>query len=230
MTRITRQFACAPLTLGLLLIWLILEAIRVPVFGDSIAYFQALGLSRYGMASLCLWEPLTYGLIHNGWIHTLMNGLILLSVGSRIEWMLGGRSAALVILAGTLFGGLFHLALSANVLVGGSGTVFALVLAMTTLAPESRWLVPFPVSAKNLGRGLLSATLILVMINPSLGIPGLSQLGVRLVEAGLGSLFGISHACHLGGAAAGWLLARWILRTRVSLEELQRSRLKREGS
>lgn len=220
-------FARAPLILTMLIVWLALEAIRVPIFGDSSVYYQVLGLSRHGMAALFLWEPITYALIHSGWFHGLMNGLILLSVGSRLEWILGSRQIGLLIVGGALLGGGFHLIFSGNTLVGGSGAVFALIIAMTSLAPESRWLVPFPVSAKNLGRGLFSATLILMLINPTSLIPGLSNVGVLLEQIGMGGVFGISHPCHLGGALAGWLGVRWILRDRVSLAQLQSQRKRR---
>ena len=143
--------------------------------------------------------------------------------------MLGRLTYGLVLLAGVLLGGLFHLAFSPNILVGGSGAVFALLLAMTTLSPDSKWLVPFPVSAKNLGRGIISASLLLLLANPNLGIPAFSSLGDYLTDVGFGGLFHISHACHFGGALAGWLLALWVLRNRVSLADLQRDRAKREG-
>lgn len=224
-----RHFARAPLTLTILMMWLALEAVRVPFFGDSPVYYQVLGLSRHGMATLFLWEPFTYALIHSGWFHTLMNALILLSVGSRLEWILGSRQTGLLILGGTLLGGGFHLMLSGNTLVGGSGAVFALLIAMTSLAPESRWLVPFPVSAKNLGRGLFSASLMLTLMNPALSIPGISNVGVLLEQIGMGGIFRISHTCHLGGALAGWLGVWWLLRDGVSLVQLQSQRKRREN-
>ena len=225
-----RQLAGSLLTLGLLGDWVLFEILRVTLFKSSDAIFLHGGLSQHGIGAFEIWQPLSYAFFHSGWAHLAMNGLLLLSVGSRLEWMVGRRSYLLLLLAGVLLGGLFHLAFSTNILVGGSGAVFALVLAMTTLAPDSKWLMPFPVSAKNLGRGLLTASLILLLTNPDLGIPGLSRLGVMLTEAGWGGLFRISHACHLGGAVAGWLGARWILRTRISLADLQRDRARRESA
>jgi membrane associated rhomboid family serine protease len=41
-------------------------------------------------------------------------------------------------------------------------------------------------------------------------------------------VFDIGHACHFGGALTGWLLARAILRPRVSLAKLRAQRRRRE--
>jgi len=223
-----RQLFHARLTVGLVVVWLALEAWRSMSMGSSNGYYLNLGFSRDGMAKLQLWQPVTYALIHGGWVHVLMNALLMLAVGTRLEWILGRRPLAVVLVAGTLLGGMFHLALSPHILVGGSGAVFSVLLCVTTLSSESRWLMPFPLSAKNLGRGLLIASLILTLINPAYRIPGLSRLGELVGQNGMRALFGISHACHLGGAIAGWLCARWILRSRVSLESLRRDRARRE--
>jgi membrane associated rhomboid family serine protease len=37
----------------------------------------------------------------------------------------------------------------------------------------------------------------------------------------------MGHACHFGGALAGWLYGRWMLRQRVTLEKLRRDRARR---
>jgi membrane associated rhomboid family serine protease len=42
-------------------------------------------------------------------------------------------------------------------------------------------------------------------------------------------IFEIGHACHLGGGLAGWLMGLWILRPRITLEELQKERARREA-
>ena len=232
-SHLLRQLFGARLTIALVLIWLMAELIRSSVFPQSDAFYMCLGLSRGGLQSLFLWQPLTYAFVHGGWVHLLMNQLLILILGMRLEWMLGRRSLAWLLLGGMLAGGVLYLCLNWNferaasgwnILVGGSGAVFAALLCMTTLSPESRWWVPFPLSAKNLGRGLMLSFLILILIDPGLGVPFLSQLGVALVDAGWGDLFRISHACHLGGALAGWSFARWTLRHRVTLASLRRDR------
>ena len=224
-----KQFAGALLTIGLLCDWVLFETLRITVFNSSDAVYLNCGLSRHGIGSMGLWQLVSYAFFHSGWVHVAMNAILLLSVGVRLEWMLGRIGYGMVLLGGVLLGGVLHLMCSPNILVGGSGAVFAVLLCMMTLSPESKWLVPFPVSAKNLGRGIITASLLLLLINPELGLPGLSSLGGYLADAGFGGLFRISHACHLGGALAGWLCALWVLRNRVTLEDLQRDRARREA-
>ncbi|MDX1679627.1 MAG: rhomboid family intramembrane serine protease [Akkermansiaceae bacterium] len=189
-------------------------------------FYQCFGLSRLEFQP---WQLFTHALVHGNGIHLAMNALLLLGAATHLEWILGWRRLAGILAAGVLAGGLMHLAWSQSLLVGGSGAAFAVLLCLMTLSPESRWLMPFPVSAKNLGRGLIVASAILLMIHPDKGIPGFSQLGEALAKAGLEQVFRTSHSCHLGGALAGWMIARWVMRQRVSLDRLQRDRAKREG-
>ena len=133
-----------------------------------------------------------------------------------------------VLLFGVLVGGVGHLCISDSLLVGISGGCFALLLLLFTLSPESR-MFPLPVSARNLGWGIVITEVLLVLIHPSLNIPGFKSIGETLIAGGAGDLLKMSHACHIGGALAGWLCGRWLLRNRVSLEVLQRQRASRES-
>lgn len=214
----------SPITWAL---WILLLGLQcwsaVAVDGDP-DFYQIYGLSADGMRSLRLWQLLSHAGFHGSWSHWAMNGMLLLVLGSRIETMLGRVMLINVLIAGVLAGGVLHVLTSGNVLIGVSGGVFALALCLTTLSPESRFLIPFRVSGKNLGRGVMAASLILTLLDPNLGVPGLAAGGRKLLELGYDSLFRISHACHLGGALAGWLVARWLLRPRVTLERLRRTR------
>ena len=142
-----------------------------------------------------------------------------------------------VIIAGVLGGGLLHLFTGVLMLrtdypeshlVGISGACVALLLVLTTLSPDSKmW--PVPVSGKTFGLGLIFAELILWLMHPGLGLPVFSKMGEQLVVRGGAGLFQISHACHLGGALAGWWMARRILAPTLSLEKLQQIRKDREA-
>lgn len=224
-----RQLLRSPLTLILLGVLLAIELGRQWMMADGSGLYPLLGLSRDGLSRGFVWQLLSHGMVHGGGVHLAMNSLILLTMGSRLEWMLGRWGLSLVLLAGVLMGGLLHLALSADILIGASGGALALLLCHTTLSPDSRWLLPFPVSGKNLGRGILMASLILLLLTPGLGLPVLASWGQVLADAGLSSLFWISHPCHLAGGLAGWMMGRWILRPRVTLASLQRDRARREG-
>ena len=105
----------------------------------------------------------------------------------------------------------------------------ALLLLLTTLSPQSR-MMPIPISGKSLGLGILTTELFLALIDPSLGLPGISALGNWLASHGMASGFQLGHACHFGGGLAGWLLGKWLLRPRVTLKRLRRDRERREAS
>ena len=191
------------------------------------------GLGREGILSGKIWQVVTYGLLHGGWLHAAGNSLLVLLIGSRIEHM-AGRSAMLkALLGGVLGGALAHLLLApdgdgAPLLVGLSGGCLSLLLLLTTLSPQSR-MMPLPLSGRSLGLGILSAELLMALMNPELGVPGLSAVGGMLVERGGDSWFKIGHACHFGGGLAGWAYGRWLLRPRITLKRLRRDRERREA-
>lgn len=195
--------------------------------------FFALGLSRAGMLQGHIWQLVTYGFLHGGWLHAGLNTLFLLVLGSRIEHMVSGAMVSKTLILGILGGGVFHLLLSpahanVSVLVGMSGGCVALLLLLTTLSPGSR-MMPLPISGRSLGIGILLAELLLALIHPGLGLPGFSRVGIWLVQHGMESWFQLGHACHFGGGLVGWTLGRWLLRPRVNLQRLRRDRERREA-
>jgi membrane associated rhomboid family serine protease len=181
-------------------------------------YYENFGLSWDGISHGKVWQLLSYALLHGDWFHLLINLFILWFAGGRVVQMLGQRKSLEIIVAGVLVGGLLHLLSSLlrvtgygeSYLVGISGACFALLLALTTLSPHTR-LGFIPVSGKNLGLGIVIGEALLWLMHPSLSLPVLSSLGVQVVAWGGAALFEISHACHLGGALAGWCLARRVL-------------------
>ncbi|MFK7910365.1 MAG: rhomboid family intramembrane serine protease [Akkermansiaceae bacterium] len=207
------------------------------VSAQSTPYYLALGISWDGISHLRIWQFVTHALVHANWFHLVINLLMLWLVGGRVIHILGHKKFAAIVVAGALAGGLLHVITDFFIiragyngmqLVGISGACLALLLTLTTLSPDSKmW--PIPVSGKNLGLGLIFAELLLLLMTPALGLPVFSNLGQIMVDQGGGELFIISHACHLGGALAGWLLARKLLVPRPSLADLQRDRERRES-
>ena len=181
-------------------------------------YYENFGLSWSGITHGKVWQLLSYALLHGDWFHLVINLCILWFVGGRVLQMLGQRKSLEIIAAGVLVGGVMHLlsgllpvtGYGESYLVGISGACFALLLALTTLSPYAR-LRFMPVSGKNLGLGLVIGEALLWLIHPGFGLPVLSLLGEQMVAWGGAALFEISHACHLGGALAGWCLARRVL-------------------
>lgn len=203
---------------------------ELPAWG----WFKAFGLSREGIFSGKIWQIFTYGLLHGGWLHAGVNSVFVLLIGSRIEHIAGRLAVVKTLAGGILGGGVAHLMLApggegAPLLVGLSGGCLALLLLLTTLSPQSR-MMPLPVSGRSLGLGILSAELVLALMDPDLGIPGFSAMGRELVRLGMGSWFDLGHACHFGGGLAGWAYGRWLLRPRITLKRLRRDRERREAS
>lgn len=200
----------------LALVLLVIEA-AVQLMGRESMAYQFFGLSRQGVDHGQFGQFATYGLIHGGWWHVSLNVLMLIFTGARIERISGWKTTAAVFAAGVLAGGVafvcFIPAGSEWILVGASGGVFALLLWLTTVSPQSRmW--PIPVSARSLGLGLILASGAFALCAPWLPLRGGA----------------ISHACHFGGAMAGWLCGRWSLRAPVSLERLKKERARRESA
>ena len=213
---------------------LLVTAVGGPNRQPAWSWFETLGLNRGELFSGKIWQVFTYGFLHGGWLHVGVNSLFLLLIGSRVEHMTGPAGMVKATILGVLGGGIGHLTLApggANspLLVGLSGACMALLLLLTTLSPQSR-MMPIPVSGKSLGLGILTAELLLALIDPGLGIRGFSSLGTWLVDHGQGAWFQLGHACHFGGGLAGWALGLWILRPRITLERLRRDRERREAS
>lgn len=215
----------------------ILAAVWLPVAmaggpDQSPELFRVFGLTRETVLSGSWWQPLTYGFLHGSSAHLLINVVVLLLIGGRIEHILGGLAAMRIFAFGVLAGAAVHMLLvpggvETAILVGSSGGAMAWLLTLTTLSPESR-MCPIPLSARNLGLGLILGSALLAALHPGLGIPVLSSIG-GWVEVRIGPITSIGHACHLGGGIAGWLAGRWVLRPRVTLARLQRQRAAREG-
>ena len=202
-------------------------------------FYESVGLSRPGVLAGKGWQFLTYLFFHGSWPHVLLNCMVIYLIGGRVLHILGARAFTRIFFGGALGGGLLHVLLSPVYplgegvtplhppLVGASGGMMALLMALVSLSPDSRmW--PLMVSGKNLGRGLMFATLILFLLTPGLKIPVLGAVGEWLAfSSGMAPLFKASHICHLGGGVIGMLYAHRLLRP-VSLKDLQRDRKRRE--
>lgn len=180
--------------------------------------FSTFGLSREGLMHGKVWQLVSHAFLHGNILHLSINALGLLLIGSRVERIGGALTVGNVLLAGVLLGGLVQVMAAPAPhrdfqLVGISGGFTALLLWLTTVSPESR-MAPLPISAKNLGRGIILAEGAFLI-----GSWFIPQAGLQVV----------AHGCHFGGALAGWYLGRRMFRPAVTLEELQRERARREA-
>ncbi len=217
-----------------LLIAAIQAAVSLMGGPDRVSWiYETLGLNREGVLSGKVWQLLTYGLLHGGVVHLMINAFGIVMIGARIEHVLGPQAVWKMLGWGMLGGAAGHLLVApggagAPLLVGASGAFMGLLILLTTLSPESRmW--PLPVSAHNLAIGLMGAELLLALIDPALGLPGFSLIGEALVKQGLAGWFALGHACHFGGGMAGFVYGTWLLRPGVNAARLRRERERREA-
>jgi len=191
------------------------------------------GLAYIGNDNFRIFQFATYGFLHSDMYHIFVNMLMLVIFGSRIEYALGIKNflvlfiltvicggitqtaanmVALYNITGTMFptdtpSDLFsHIKISiehgkeyvhdfANIFnrvtIGASAGVFGCMLAFTCLFPRQRLglpLLPISISARMLIVIYVASELYMVLYSPTPQI---------------------AHHAHLGGAAAGLLLALW---------------------
>lgn len=145
-------------------------------------------LSKPALLAGHIWTLVTYGLLHASFGHILFNVLALVSFGVVIEQNLSTKRYLLLLVAGTILGGLLAIVVQPYaIVVGASAGICALFARYALSYPNSTiLLLIFPVEAKK-------ALTVLTVV---------SLFGC-IVPFG-----GISHAAHLGGVAAGYLLTK----------------------
>ncbi len=149
----------------------------------------------------------TYAFLHGDWLHLLSNMLFLWIFGDNIEDAMGHVKFVVFYLLCAVLAGLTHLAFnfdSNGPLIGASGAVAGVMGAYILLYPHARVLV-----------------LLRIVIPIPLPIPALWMLGVwivvQIVNVVLGSQEPVAWWAHLGGVAAGALLAIPFKRREVPL-------------
>lgn len=157
-----------------------------------------------------VWQIITHMFMHApmgqgiGLTHILFNMLTLLSFGPVLEQVLGERKYIILYFASGIGAYLlncgwnyFEIMQGANPMeiysipmMGASGAIFGVVAAFSTMFPDSKlffMFIPFPVKAKYLFPGI-------IVISLYLGFSG--------------SMGGIAHFAHIGGALVGYFLAK----------------------
>ena len=157
-----------------------------------------------------VWQLFTYQFMHFGLWHILCNMIGLYFIGKAIEEMYGGGVMLKLYLLGGVCGGLLETGMtwfghSADFgIVGASGSVFALIAALTWAMPDRRltlllfFVLPITLRARTLFWGLFGITAFCIVFP---------------------SRDGIAHGAHLGGFLLGWGFARWILLGGFNLRE-----------
>ena len=197
--------------------------------------YYDLGLSWAGVSGGKWWQFVTHAFLHGSWSHLVMNCVLFYYGAARLGHILGGGMSWRVFALGVLAGGVAQVGSQALLsgldprmpLVGASGGLMAMLLALTTIAPQSRMLLA-KVSARNMGLGFLLSSGIFFLISPELGLPVFSKLGRLLVHLGYGFVFQWGHLYHLVGGVVGVIWASKLWGKPVTLEQLQKERAERE--
>ena len=192
---VTRRLLWINLVLGLAFLLLT----RVPGIA-SIAgpVYSLLGLDvsawREWFPFLPVWQVASYGFLHSvsDPLHLLFNMLGLYFFGGMLEQLVGARRFLLFYLASIVVGGVAQLALSLALgqgvfVVGASGAILFLVVAMAVLRPRTPVLMIF----------VPMQLWVIAVIYVALDLFGL-----------LGSGGNTAHMVHLGGAAFGFAAAK----------------------
>ena len=158
------------------------------------AVSEYLGLSYRGIDQAYAWQFFSALFLHAGVFQFVGNMLVLYLIGRDVESILGQKHFLYLYLCGALGGELGHLFLmpSTTVLLGASGGVAAMVMALAIILPELEltdslfFVLPVKLKMKYFGYALFAIGAVLVVVD---------REGV------------VSHSAWLGGGAAGWLYA-----------------------
>lgn len=160
-------------------------------------WYQTLGLSRQSMGNGALWQCLSHPLLHASFWHLAANLVLMGMFGPPCEEVLGRVALVRTWGLGAIGGGLAHLAMGGGgILVGSSGLVCATMVAYGQAAP-TRQVPILRIRARNLGAGILIGSTAMVILS---WLPSLPEPFVPASAVG--------HACHLGGALAGYWSGR----------------------
>jgi len=178
---------------------------------------EYLGLSYRGINQAYAWQFFSALLLHANVFQFVGNMLVLYVIGRDVESILGQKHFLYLYLCGGIAGELGHLFLmpGTTVLLGASGGVAAMVMALAIILPELEltdslfFALPVKLKMKYFGYALGAIGLVLLVFDRD-GIVG--------------------HSAWLGGGAAGWLYAHLLGFGRPSFVQrvLRRRRLESE--
>jgi membrane associated rhomboid family serine protease len=161
---------------------------RIDDFYFDRFFFDAFALWPLG-AGFAFWQLFSYMFIHAGFTHILFNMLALWMFGMELEHVMGSRKFLIFYLLCGLGGGIANLVVaplftSVGPTVGASGAVYGVLLAFGMMFPERPIYIYFllPIKAKYF----------VVM-----------YMAFEIFS--IGSMDGIAHFAHLGGALVGFL-------------------------
>lgn len=166
---------------------------------DAVTHFFA--MSRFGLAELHFWTPLSYIFVHapENPLHLLINLLIIFMLGRPVLQELGRTRflwiAGLAALGGSLLFMTFHIGAAHFQLLGASAVAMGLLTAFCMLRPDE------PIT-------FLILFVLPVRVRPKVLLIGASFVEVIMLTAELQGLSDVASSAHLGGMLAAFLYYR----------------------
>ena len=154
------------------------------------------GLNLHDLQRGHVWQLVTYMFLHRGFLHILLNMLVVFMFGRELERILGARRFVWLYLGSGIMGGLGWLLMSeGSYCIGASGGVFGLIGMFAALFPNR------PI------------TLLLFFLFPVTLKARTMAFGLGVVSFGLMFWGGnIAHSAHLAGGLAGYWFGYQLLR------------------
>ncbi len=175
-----------------------------------------LGLSYRGIDQAYAWQFFSALFLYAGVFQFAGNMIVLYVIGRDVESILGRKHFLYLYFCGAIGGELGHLFLmpATTVLLGASGGVAAMVMALAIILPELElteslfFILPVKLKMKYFGYALCAIGVVLLVVDRN---------GV------------VSHSAWLGGGAAGWLYAHLLGFGRPSFLQRALRRRRRES-
>lgn len=148
------------------------------------------------------WQPFTHLFMHAGFWHLFVNMWCLLMFGSVLERTIGSKKFAVFYFVAGFGAVLIHILVqylqgpALNVpTLGASGAIYGVQIGYAMLYPNAVWTLVFPPIS------LKAKWFVLIFI------------GIELFTGITGTMDGIAHFAHLGGALFGFLLMTYWKKT-----------------
>ena len=195
------------------LVYLLVLLIDVP---PSEPLTDNLSLSLSGLAAFKIWTLVTYQFIHGDLLHIAGNMVGLFFIGRILLQMVSPRQFMEIYFVGAFFGGILQLLFNLvtgqdGLIMGASGAVMAVLLALATLIPNQslNFLLFFIIPVRMTMRQI--ATVVIV-------IDILGFLFSLLASGGESeSREMIAHFAHFGGMLTGWAYIKfWFPKSKSS--------------
>lgn len=173
------------------------------------------------------WRLFSYMFVHAVPVplHVGLNMLMVYVCGRVVQAHMGGRALVHLYILGGLLGGIAHVIVFPDPVVGASAAAYALLVALGMLIPERKVFVllglilPVRMRVKYLVIGMVAVTVVFFFIDLIAG-----------PDANIAMITNVGHLAHLGGALAGYLYCKAIgVGRSLTYADLQAQRRAGEG-